>query len=732
MNSQPWYRTTTRWGQTNLVEIDPARYDDAWWRRHWRRTKVQGVIVNSAGIVAYYPSSFPLQHRAIALGERDLFGDIVRSAREEGLKVIARMDSNRVAENFLDAHPDWIARDHQGNPYKIQDKYFTCINSPYYSEYLPGIMREIINRSQPDGFSDNSWPGMSRERICYCQHCQEKFKADAGADLPKAHDWSSDVYRRWIRWSYALRTQLFAFNNSVTTQAGGTDCVWSGMISGDIANNCERFIDIKAILADASIVMLDYQRRKVEDGFAGNTEAGKRLHELAGANTLIPESMPLYQLGAPIFRVSSMPTAEARLWSSSGFAGGIQPWWHHIGSVHEDRRQYETAEPIFKWHEANEGILVDRTPVADVGLVWSQENHDFHGKDRALERTLNPYRGVMKALDRAGITWLPVNADHIARDGHRFGALILPNLVAMSDQQVKAVEDYAAAAGSVIATSETSREGLYGEPRAELALGALFGIKSTGKTVGGQSPAHPSHEVSDRHTYLRLVPELRAHVDGPRDDSAPAAEGRRHPILAGLEKTDILPFGGYLPLVSTAADVTVLATLVPDFPIYPPETVWMREPRTDFPAITVRESKSGGKLVWLVADLDRCFARDENVEHAMLIANAVRWSLGQRAHVRLEGGLGYISATMYSQGIRDIIHLNNRLATSCVSGRQHELVPLRSIRASVRARSGCQAPAQVSLRVLGQSVPVTATEKGLSFEVPEILDHEVVVLDWSA
>jgi hypothetical protein len=28
----PWYRRTLRWGQTNITEIDPARYDIAWWR----------------------------------------------------------------------------------------------------------------------------------------------------------------------------------------------------------------------------------------------------------------------------------------------------------------------------------------------------------------------------------------------------------------------------------------------------------------------------------------------------------------------------------------------------------------------------------------------------------------------------------------------------------------------------------------------------------------------------
>ena len=31
MNSEPWYKTTLRWAQTNLVEIDPERYDSQFW-----------------------------------------------------------------------------------------------------------------------------------------------------------------------------------------------------------------------------------------------------------------------------------------------------------------------------------------------------------------------------------------------------------------------------------------------------------------------------------------------------------------------------------------------------------------------------------------------------------------------------------------------------------------------------------------------------------------------------
>ena len=176
----PWYRRAYLWGQTNITEKDPVRYDIDWWRGYWKRTQVQAVIINAGGIVAYYPSKFPLHHRAEFLGDRDLFGELTKAAHADGIFVMARMDSNRTAEDFFKAHPDWFARDVNGQPYRAADKYVACINSPYYDEYLPDVLREIIERSHPDGFTDNSWAGLGRESICYCDNCTGKFKAKTG------------------------------------------------------------------------------------------------------------------------------------------------------------------------------------------------------------------------------------------------------------------------------------------------------------------------------------------------------------------------------------------------------------------------------------------------------------------------------------------------------------------------------------------------------------------------
>ncbi|WP_164730551.1 alpha-amylase family protein [Pelagibacterium montanilacus] len=729
MTTEPWYRTTLRWGQTNLVEVDPLRYDGQWWREHWKKTQIQGVIVNAGGIVAYYPSKYPLHHRAETLGSRDLYGEIVDAARQEGLTVIARMDSNRVSQDFFQAHPDWMAVNADGAPYRRADKYVTCINSPYYNDYLPRVMEEIIERSSPDGFADNSWAGLPRDSICYCDHCREGFRAHSGHDLPRAHDWNSAIYRDWIRWNFACRTRLWELNNAVTMKAGGDHCRWMGMISGDVIYNGQRFIDLQAILSRSEIVMLDHQRRNAIDGFEGNTEAGKRLHQLVGWDRHIPESTPQYQLGSPAFRLATMPEAEIRLWATSGFAGGIQPWWHHIGSCHEDRRQYQTAEPLFAWHKDNQDVLFNRVPVADVGIVWSQQNHDFHGRDQATDRTMASYRGAVKSMDRAGLTYLPVHADDIAALPESVKVLILPDMGALSDDHVAAIDAFARAGGSVIATSETGIRDAQGNTRDRLALEALFGVRREDAAHGGIGPADPSLEVCDRHSYLRFAQELRGGVYGPADPEASRTAGGRGPLFDGFDLTDTVPFGGHLPVFRTYEDVEVLATYVPPFPIFPPETSWMRDPRTDIPAITMRTTSAGGRLIWFIADLDRCFARDELPDHARLIANAVKWAIGGHPAVDLHGGNGLVSPTLYCQPGRSILHLNHRLTTSPIPGRQHTLVASGPLSVRIKAPDGKTAAA-ARLRVADTDV-TPAMENGYAeVDIEAVTDHEVVVIDW--
>ena len=519
-----------RWGQTNLNELDPARYDGEWWRQHWRRTRVQGLVVNAGGIVAYYPSRYALQYRAEHLGERDLFGEIVAMAREEGLAILARMDSNRALPAFYQAHPDWFAANAEGQPSVTQGRYQACVNSPYYHEYLPGILREIIDLYHPEGFTDNSWTGLGRRFICHCPHCVEKFGRATGLDLPRAVDWTDPVYRRWIKWSYACRIKIWELNNRVCREQGGPDCLWLGMINGDPIGSHLSFCDLKEIGARAEMLMSDQQSRK-GTGFEQNGVSGKLLHGVLHSATgdgwekVIPESMATYVRGEQAFRKAANPPLETRKWMVEGYAGGISPWWHHIGAFQWDRRQFHTAEPLMRWHEANERYLYHRRPVANVGLLWSHENIDFYGRDDSQARVLYPWYGYTKALTRARIPFLPVHADHInrfvgpeaAQQANELAVLILPDLAAMSDKQCQAVRRYVEGGGSLVASANSGRYDEWGEPRKAFPLEDLLGVRHTGVRLGVEGQPSSNWEVHSGHTYLRL----------PHDESAAPPHRRR-------------------------------------------------------------------------------------------------------------------------------------------------------------------------------------------------------------
>ena len=730
----PWYRRAYRWGQTNITEKDPVRYDIPWWREYWKRTHVQAVIINAGGIVAYYPSKFPLHHRAEFLNNRDLFGELTRAAHDDGLFVMARMDSNRAAEDFFKAHPDWFARDIDGRPYRAADKYIACINSAYYDEYLPAVLQEIIERSHPEGITDNSWAGMGRESICYCANCDRRFREKTGKALPRQANWDDPAYRDWIMWSYARRTALWELNNKVTQAAGGPDCIWSGMNSGSVSAQARSFRDLREICKRAHIMMLDHQRRDDDTGFQQNADTGKRVHGLLGWDKLAPESMAMYQSGPGYYRVASKPAPEARMWMIAGIAGGIQPWWHHVAAYHEDRRMYRTAEPVMRWCAENESYLVNRQPVATVGIVWSQRNTDFFGRDEAAERVDAPYTGFMHALVRARIPYLPLHADDVARDGSKFASLILPNVGGLSNEQCAAIKKYVEGGGSLVATGVTSLYDEWGDPRADFGLADVLGVRRMGETprLGGAGGRRPGGArgggdrfAPDGHTYLRLSPELRARVYGPKAGDEPAPSGTRHAVLRGFDETDLLPYGGTLNPLRVNPGAIVPLTFVPPFPTYPPETAWMRQPASDIPGLVLSE-RGKSRVAYMPADIDRRYAREHLPDHGDLLANLIRWTANGNIPISVQGP-GMIDCHLYEQPGRMIVHLVNLTSANTWRAPVEELIAVGPLKVQVRT------PANLSARsarlLVAKRTATVSVHQGLStIELPSILDHEVIVI----
>ena len=705
--SKPWYERVRRFGQTNLTEIDPVKIDLEFWKQYWKETRIQGVIINAGGIVAYYPSKFPLQYRAKYLADGDLYGKVNRAAREAGLAVLARMDANRATKDFFDARPDWFCMDAAGNPIMAGDRYVSCVNGPYYKEYIPDALREIIERYQPDGFTDNSWAGLRGGAICYCGNCKKLFKDASGFQLPEKADRNDHIYRVWLKWSYRNRLDNWRLFNAVTAKHGGKDCLWLGMVSANPVSTHSMMYDLSQVCAEAKVVMIDQQGRDAAGGFEENGVNGLLLHDICGWDTLLPESIANYTRGVRTFRKAANPPVESRMWLAEGISAGISPWYHHIGAAHEDMRQFENLPQLMRWHEKNEKYLYNRRLIANAAVLWSQENIEYYGCDEPGELCGMPFRGITKAMTRARIPFRVMHADNIPKTCDEVKLLILPDLAVMSDRQIETAAAFARAGGSLMLTGRPGMLDPDGNKRAVWPFEAITGVSPTGETAGAVGTQPSGWDNARAHTYMRFPPL------------------NRHAVLEPFANTNIIGFGGRYEVVASNGKLESIATFIPPFPIFPPEFSWMNPESTGIPLVFAGESGSGGRIVYFAADIDRCYGRALLPDHGELLASAARWTLRGETPVCVEGP-GYLDCKVYEQDDAWMLHIMNLSGLNIYPGYAEQYNPTRGITVTVPQTKKDYTKAR--LLVADKEIPIVDGRDGIKIIIDEITDHELLLL----
>jgi hypothetical protein len=337
-----------------------------------------------------------------------------------------------------------------------------------------------------------------------------------------------------------------------------------------------------------------------------------------------------------------------------------------------------------------------------------------------------PFRGVVQALIRARIPYVPVHADHIQRDSSQFAVLVLPNLAILTSGQLESVREFARKGGGLIATGETSLYDEWGDRLTDYALGDLFGVHRKEQVSSGQGPDAARRGTDTLHTYLRLIPELRGSVDGPLHGDEPPVTGKRHPVLKGFEETDILPYGDILEPLTTDRRTETLMTFIPEFPIYPPETAWMRVSHTDIPGLILNTLGEGSRIAFMPADLDRQYARYNLPDHGDLLANLVRWAAKDNIPLAAEG-TGLIDCNIYIQPGRLILHAVN--LTSAGTWRQpvDEFIPVGPFKISIKLPAGVPGK-NLRFLVSGKEGQIRTQNGQCTFIISTIIDHEVAII----
>jgi hypothetical protein len=603
----PWFDRPMRWAQLTLVENDPGRFDPDEWLEYFRRIHADATCLSAGGCVAYYPTRIPLHHRSEWLKDADPFGELVGGCRKLGMVVIARTDPHAVHQDAFEAHPEWIAVDAEGRKrrhWASPEMWVTCALGPYNFEFMTEVTREIVSLYKVDGIFSNRWSGSG---MCYCEHCRGSFRDDCGLELPRTNDPQDTARSKYISWRERRLFDLWKLWDSEIRKINPGARFIPNSGGGALSD-----LDMKSAGALADIMIADRQARR---GVAAPWANGKNAKEFRAALGGKP-AVGIFSVGLEEpyrWKDSVQSEAEIRLWATEGFANGMRPWFTKFSGVLYDRRWLKGVEELYVWLHKWERYLRNEESLARVGLVYSQQTARFYGGPRASQKVEDHTLGFYHALVEARIPFDMVH-DGLLDAAHigRYKTLVLPNIAALSDGQCAQLSEFVARGGGVVATHETSLYDETGVRRPDFGLRELFGARFAGRTEGPM-----------QNSYLNL-------------DKDPVT-GQYHPLLAGLEDAGRIINGVHRVDASwLEKPAHSPLTLIPSYPDLPMEKVYPRQPRTDTPAVFLRES-GGGRVVYFPWDIDRTFWEVLCVDHGRLLRNAVEWVTNEDLPVTVSG-----------------------------------------------------------------------------------------------
>jgi hypothetical protein len=278
----------------------------------------------------------------------------------------------------------------------------------------------------------------------------------------------------------------------------------------------------------------------------------------------------------------------------------------------------------------------------------------------------------------------------------RYRAVVLPNVVCLSDEEAVALRMYVERGGALVATYET---GCYAADGARREAGVLDDV--LGVQVRGPLP----------FSYARL-----------RRSATAAEEG----LLAGFDGTDVITYEGHVRAVvpDASAGTRVHATLIPEIFPQPPDLSYPTLQGNDAPLVVTRRF-GGGRVVYFAGQTDKLNVTSGHPDHGRLLANALAWALeGQPALVETDASED-VHVTLLRQPTTGTVYVHLVNYTGA-RGRPvvapHAQGPLR-VRIDVRLT---RADAAAALLVSGDTARAQREGEGVAVTVRRLDRYEVV------
>jgi len=691
-----------RCGQLNLNARDPAGLNVEEWMEYWSSMKLDALLLNAGGIVAYYPTQIPYHHRSEFLGDRDLFGELLNAAKKRGIRVVARLDPNWNYEDATKDHPEWFRRTPDGK--LLQDPestwlFRTCIFSDYFTNYLPAIIREVNSAYDVDGFFTNGWPTTGAPRICYCQTCRESFASKTGLELPARMELSESTYRRYFDFHMDRVLEIWRLWHATAIEKK-----WDSLFFGNLHCNLRAVKNLRKLAEVALWFNLDGQGRGGDvHPLWYCSQQGRVAQSVMGRQTITNVVGSYATTNYTIWRHSTKRAEETLLWMAQTTAAGMVPWYHRLGGApEEDKRWRRVGREFYQWMSRHDQHFCNIRSLADTAIVYSQRTLAFWGLNKKNpnqdhDSRLDYFEGIYYALLQGRHLFDFVHEDKLdAANLKNYRVLVLPNVAFLSDRQCDQLRAFVSGGGRLLATFETSLYNEWGDRRSQFGIGDLLGVEVTGPTQGPL-----------RNSYARMV-------------------SSEHPLFESCDETKVLPGALYRVPVRLSNNGQALMTYIPPYPSHPPEMIYPREPEGNEAAL-VASHHSAGRVAYFPGDVDRTSWRTSNTDLDFLLQRTVHWVRGEIPS-RLEvSGDGVLEIFAWETEAGFALHLINYTNPHMLRGWVRKFYPVGPQKVSLRVpeETGIKA---VKLLRAEVEIPFLRVNGRIEFEIPEIVDYEVAAL----
>jgi hypothetical protein len=156
------------------------------------------------------------------------------------------------------------------------------------------------------------------------------------------------------------------------------------------------------------------------------------------------------------------------------------------------------------------------------------------------------------------------------------------------------------------------------------------------------------------------------------------------------------------------------------------EEVFPRPVKRREPGVVVREN-GRGRVVYFPWDAGRTFWEVLNVDHAKLLANALRWAANEAPVVTVTGP-GVLDVAVWEQRSSMTVHLVNLTNPMMMKGPLREVIPVAGQKVRVTVPHGRKVEG-VKLLVAGRAAAYRSVGDGIVLETPPIGVHEVIAVD---